>query len=136
MKLKLYHDQRDYTMLRKNLSGFEGGSISLSEDKMMEESLKIQIKNIQTHIKHEKERIEKCRSPIAIQHDAACSIQSAWRGFSVRKKIKSAVASQLDDNIKNTSSVETDDNNCSVNATNNENVDVNGNSNTEVKNTD
>lgn len=136
MKLKLYHDQRDYATLKKNLNAFESGSSPVNEDEEIENKIKTQIKNIRTYMKYEKERIEKCKSPLFHQHDAACSIQSAWRGYAVRKKIKSAANAQLSDNHDCASNYKVDDNKNSDDKSKNDNNDNNTCSNTSEKNLD
>ena len=102
MKLKLCHDRRDLVALRDNLNMFEGGGKTMMLDKEMEETLKIQIHNIKMKQLHEKERIEREKSPNIEFHDAATSIQSAWRGFKCRMNFKSLMENRHQQNNQTT----------------------------------
>jgi len=88
MKLRLYHDRRDLSMLRKNLNAFEGGGFSREEDEKIEHSLKTQIKNLKHYINHEKYRIAREKHPLAREHEAAAIIQAFWRGYITRRNLK------------------------------------------------
>ena len=84
MKLRLYHDHRDLSHLRRVLNKMEGGGGDYREDEEITENLKSAIKRLRDGIEAERERIRIASLPDTDEYDAAVIIQKNVRGFLYR----------------------------------------------------
>lgn len=85
MKLRLYHDHRDLSHLRRVLNKMEGGGGDYREDEEITENLKSAIKRLRDGIEAERERIRIASLPDTDEYDAAVIIQKNVRGFLYRR---------------------------------------------------
>jgi DNA repair exonuclease SbcCD ATPase subunit len=84
MRLRLWHDHRDLSRLRRLLNKLEGGGEDYSEDEDITAKLKSGIRNLRDAIPRERERIRILKLPDTDEHDAASIIQKNWRGYAYR----------------------------------------------------
>ena len=84
MKLRLYHDHRDLSHLRRVLNKMEGGGGDYREDEEITENLKAAIGRLRDGIEAERERIRIATLPDTDEYDAAVIIQKNVRGFLYR----------------------------------------------------
>ena len=87
MKLRLCHDHRDLSSLRKILDQLEGGTFSKDEEANDIAHCKIKISNLKAKIARERHRITSLGQPKSKEDQAAVTIQSAARGFLTRMKL-------------------------------------------------
>lgn len=85
MKLRLCHDHRDLSQLRRVLNKLEGGGETFMEEERITNSLKVAISNLRAAIARERERIRIEKLPSIELFDAAVIIQKTWRGYRYRQ---------------------------------------------------
>ena len=87
MKLRMCHDHRDLSSLRKILDQLEGGTFSKDEEASDISHCKIKISNLKSKIARERHRITSLGQPKSREEQAALTIQSAARGFLTRLRL-------------------------------------------------
>jgi hypothetical protein len=86
MQLRLIHDHRDLGALRKRAENLLTDRKPDSADEAENQRLRMQCQRLKVRIEYEKDRIRKESWVCADEYYAAVAIQSAWRGFTLRKK--------------------------------------------------
>lgn len=86
MRLRLNHDHRDLSRLRRILNKLQGGGSDYREDEEITTELKNSIHILKDSIIRERERIRLLELPGMEEHDAALIIQKHVRGFLYRLK--------------------------------------------------
>ncbi|OHS99115.1 IQ calmodulin-binding motif family protein [Tritrichomonas foetus] len=84
MRLRLFHDHRDLSRLRRILNKLEGGGSDYREDEEITSNLKSSIQTLRKAIGRERERIRLLELNNMDDHDAATVIQKTWRGYYYR----------------------------------------------------
>ena len=84
LRLRLNHDHRDLSHLRRVLNKMEGGGGDYREDEEITENLKAAIGRLRDGIEAERERIRIATLPDTDEYDAAVIIQKNVRGFLYR----------------------------------------------------
>lgn len=95
MKLKLCHDHRDLSALRKILDDIIGEKPTIDDERAMAEVYKVKIGNLKSRIAGERRRIEWIANKATTDDKAAIKIQSAMRGFLHRRENKKRVSVML-----------------------------------------
>lgn len=86
MRLRLCHDHRDLSRLRRILNKLEGGGSDYREDEEITAQLKKSIHHLKSAILQERERIRLLQLDGMEEHEAATIIQKQVRGFLYRIK--------------------------------------------------
>lgn len=86
MRLRLCHDHRDLSRLRRILNKLEGGGSDYREDEEITAQLKKSIHHLKSAILQERERIRLLQLDGMEEHEAAIIIQKNVRGFLYRIK--------------------------------------------------